>query len=362
MSRIISKALIVNKSNIRKTEIEESTIDGIGEDQILVSVDAFALTANNVTYAATGELLQYWNFFPTEKEGYGIVPVWGYATVVESNVEGIAADTRLYGYLPMAEYFVAEPGKLSPFGFRDMAAHRQQNAAIYNNYDFVSKEQSAHPGHPYIPIIRPLFMTSFLLYHFFKDQQFIGAQRILLTSASSKTAMALASILKTHRNVDSIRIAGMTSSRNKAFVQKSNLYDEVYTYDDVAIIPQETTIIADFAGNKKLLAQVDQNLGEQLLFISAIGLTDWEELGSKINLPKAKMFFAPTYAEIKMKEWGIQKGMQMIQKAMMEFIKTISPQIEIETFKGFDQMQQLYTSMVDGQIDPSKGFVVVPKA
>jgi len=47
-------------------------------------VDLFSLTANNVTYGAAGDFLQYWRFYPTGEEGWGRVPVSGLATAVES--------------------------------------------------------------------------------------------------------------------------------------------------------------------------------------------------------------------------------------------------------------------------------------
>ena len=41
-------------------------------------IDAFALTANNVTYAAFGgPPMNYWHFFPADDPAYGRVPVWG---------------------------------------------------------------------------------------------------------------------------------------------------------------------------------------------------------------------------------------------------------------------------------------------
>ena len=56
--------------------------------EVRLAVDAFALTANNVTYAAIGDLLQYWSFFPAP-DRWGRVPVWGYADVVESTLDDV---------------------------------------------------------------------------------------------------------------------------------------------------------------------------------------------------------------------------------------------------------------------------------
>ena len=55
----------------------------LDEEQVLFAIDSFAMTANNVTYAVMGDAMKYWNFFPTV-DGWGIVPVWGFADVVGS--------------------------------------------------------------------------------------------------------------------------------------------------------------------------------------------------------------------------------------------------------------------------------------
>jgi len=72
------------------------------EGEVVLRIDNFAFTANNVTYAMFGDAMHYWDFFPTADAGWGVIPVWGFATVQESAVDGIAAGERFYGYFPMA--------------------------------------------------------------------------------------------------------------------------------------------------------------------------------------------------------------------------------------------------------------------
>ncbi len=54
---------------------------------------------------------------------------------------------------------------------------------------------------------------------------------MVLTSASSKTAISQAFQLKSRGKA---RVVGLTSARNKAFVEGLGYYDQVVTYDDVA--------------------------------------------------------------------------------------------------------------------------------
>ncbi|MCR8228765.1 DUF2855 family protein, partial [Pseudomonas aeruginosa] len=79
--------------------------EALAEGQALLAVGEFALTANNVTYAALGDALRYWEFFPAG-EGLGIVPVWGFAEVLASRCPGVEPGERFYGYYPMASHLL----------------------------------------------------------------------------------------------------------------------------------------------------------------------------------------------------------------------------------------------------------------
>ena len=55
----------------------------------------------------------------------------------------------------------------------------------------------------------------------------------MLSSASSKTAFGLAHLL--HASGNGIKVIGLTSARNVAFVKSLGCYDEVVTYDHVTL-------------------------------------------------------------------------------------------------------------------------------
>ena len=88
---------IVRKDNLAETRVATREAAPLKDGEILVKVDRFALTANNVTYGVVGERIGYWKFFPVATEGDGIIPVWGFAEVVESNHPDIPAGDRLFG-------------------------------------------------------------------------------------------------------------------------------------------------------------------------------------------------------------------------------------------------------------------------
>jgi hypothetical protein len=164
------------------------------QGQVRVRVEAFALTSNNITYAAFGDAMNYWQFWPTGEDGWGIVPVWGFATVVQSLHPGVAVGERLYGYWPMASSAVLQPDRLTRSRlFSDGAPHRASLHAVYNqvlrcNRDpFYTADTESTQA-----LLRPLFITSWLIDDFFADNDFFGASTLLLSSASSKTAYGTA--------------------------------------------------------------------------------------------------------------------------------------------------------------------------
>jgi Protein of unknown function (DUF2855) len=77
-----------------------------------------------------------------------------------------------------------------------------------------------------------LFMLSFLVDDFLAESDFFGAQCVMLSSASSKTAIGLAHLLHSLRK--NVRVIGLTSAGNAGFVASLGCYDDVVAYDRVS--------------------------------------------------------------------------------------------------------------------------------
>ena len=87
-----STQLIVARKDFKISKIIETPLPALPQlpdDGLLVKVDRFAFTANNITYAILGDQLKYWDLFPAP-DGFGIIPVWGLGDVVESRHPDIA--------------------------------------------------------------------------------------------------------------------------------------------------------------------------------------------------------------------------------------------------------------------------------
>lgn len=101
--------LLVRRDDLARLQFERPCGDAEARSrsgQAQLRIEHFALTANNITCAAFGESMRYWQFFRAG-DRWGCIPVWGFATVTESRAEGAAVGERVYGHLPMATHLVA---------------------------------------------------------------------------------------------------------------------------------------------------------------------------------------------------------------------------------------------------------------
>src|SRR4051812_9921692 len=277
-----------------QTQIPDA--DTLPADGLLVRVDRFALTANNITYAVMGEQLKYWSLFPTPA-GFGNIPVWGFGDVIASKHPNVSEGERLFGYFPMATHLVIEAADVSKRSLRDAAAHRQGVSPVYNSYTRVSDDPAfAGRQGDYQALLRPLFMLSFLVDDFLAENEFYGAKSVMLSSASSKTAYGLAHLL--HSRGNGIKVIGLTSAGNTSFVKSLGCYDEVVTYDNVSALPTNSAVAyVDMAGNSPLRATLHRHFGEQMKYSGVIGLTHQksspDEPAQALPGAKPQFFFAP---------------------------------------------------------------------
>ncbi len=349
-------SLWVKKADLPQAEWHETPAPDLADGQILLEIEKYALTANNITYAAVGDGFGYWNFFPTGDADWGIVPVWGFAKVVASSNADIPVGERVYGYLPMASHLVVSPGNVTDAGFVDHAEHRQGLAIIYNQYHRLGT--GAGQVEDERALYQPLFTTSFLIEDMMRKAEWHGAKAVLLTSASSKTALGLALVAK-NLSPDIKRI-GLTSAGNKAFVEATGLYDEVVPYDDMTSLDASQEIVSvDFAGNTDLRTAIHAHWDAHLKFSSLVGVTHYEartEAGD-MKGPKPVMFFAPTVAESLMKEVGPATFRAMVDEQFASFVAVAAGHLSVEHLSGQDALQSAYLEMLANKVAPNRGLI-----
>ena len=357
----MSQTVQVARNDIAKSRIVLLDAAPLGEGEVRLRVESFSVTANHVTYALIGDQFGYWNFFPGEGD-WGVVPMWGHAVVEASTCPDIAVGERVYGYLPMATHLDVLPGKVSPGGFTDMAAHRQPMSPIYNQYSRLA----ADPEHDSAReaermIFGPLFKTGFLIEAMMRREGWFGADTAILTSASSKTALALASVAR-DKSPGVTRI-GLTSPGNVAFVEGTGLYDRVLAYDAIGELPLGRSVSVDFAGNASILRAIHERLGEQLAYSCLVGATHIDGRGSSgapLPGPAPILFFAPDHAVATIADLGSKGFGEAVGTSWKRFIGEVGGSVMLDERAGLEAAAAAFLATVRGEADPAVGIVIRP--
>ena len=323
----------------------ESLREELDEGEAQLLVERFALSANNVTYAALGEQLGYWRLFPAP-EGWGRIPAWGYARVVGSRSPTLAEGQRMFGLVPMGSYLTVCPAP-HPAGFIDAAPHRAELSPVYNQYLSLEDE-----GDDAALVMRPLFGTAVLLDLVLSERGPGGAQTVVLTSASSKTAYGLAHLLRSRP----LATIGLTSGTRRAWVEGLGLYDEVLAYDEVDDMGAPGgAVLVDFAGDRALVRRLHEQLGDALERSILVGFTHRQLEADQAPLagPVPEFFFAP--------DEMVRRGRGLARRyavAWQEFAPVVERTLRIERVTDGDELVRVYRELLDGRTDPAVGYVV----
>ncbi len=341
---ISSWTVVVDRHDLTKTEVLHDELSPeLGDCEVLLRVSHVGLTANNVTYGVIGDHIGYWKFFPTSAEGRGVIPLWGFADVVDSTVDALPPGTRVYGYLPMASHLVVR-AKLTSSGFVDTADHRAELPASYNGYLIATDPESEDLQVLY----RPLFMTSFLLADQLTDNDFHGAQTVVISSASSKTAFGTAQCLQG----SGVRLVGLTSPRNVEFTESLGLYDTVLPYD--AAVDIEPSVYLDFSGSADVRTTLHDRLGSSLVKDISIGLTQQKPSSD----PRSQFFFAPDQLRKRTADWGPEGFAERFGAAWSAFTAQAGGWVAITHHSGPDELVEVWQAVLAGKANPDTADVI----
>jgi Protein of unknown function (DUF2855) len=353
---------LIRRDDLRSTRFESAPgADDIElkPDQVLLAVDKFGFSANNITYAAFGDVMRYWDFFPGP-EGWGRLPVWGFANVVRSNVDAIQEGERLFGYLPLSTHLVVQPDKIRDSGFVDAIEHRTDLPGVYQRYGRVSRDPDHDPDREDQQALwQPLFMTSFGAADFLGYKDLYGAKNVVISSASSKTALGVAFLLSQQRPGD-CEIIGLTSAHNREFCEGLGYYDKILSYEQIDSLPQRPTIYVDLAGNEALPPKLRSHLAENLKKIVIIGITNWDKTSADggLGAEDSTFFFLPSWLEQRRKELGPGEFGKMYGEAQRSFFPSVDSWMRIERSSGEEAVEAVYLAMLEGKVDPQVGHIL----
>lgn len=389
-----AKRMMIATKRLRKTEtaVLEDELPPLQSGEIRLRVDKVGLSTNNVFYAQMGDapLLKFFSVYPLTHDGYVNVPAWGIATVIASNNSDFEAGERYRGFLHMTNVVQMKARKTSD-GFTAYGHGRDKLTKAYNK--FVKIEDSASspffgdsPKANLAMAAAPSALSGFIIYELLKAKDFFRADSVIITSASAKISLAVAVFLQRERRAGNIKqLIGYTSRKNAEFVQSTDLYDEVMTYDqDLRSEEGLNHLMIDIAGDAALITRNKKALIKALAVgathskakkstFAAFGPTAYLKMGAdmmapqfigqwvdkKLN-PKIELFFAPTVMTKLIGLMGKATFNKKSDEALAEFAGAMIDNgwMSIDRCENAESTQAAYTAIFEGNSSPSKAVVV----
>ncbi len=359
--------LQTDKSALDHTRIVRAPLPELQPGEALFRIHRLAVTTNNITYAAFGDTphLRYWSFYPTGEDGWGHMPAWGFAELVHSTVEGLEPGERFYGFWPIASHLVMQPVRISQRGFYDGTPHRLELVSAYNQYQRTSTDDAYRAeDENYQMLLRPLFITSFMLADFLEDNDYFGARQIVFSSASSKTAYGTAFCLQ---ESPAIKLVGLTSPANRDFVQSLGCYAQTVEYDAVeSLDPSVPTLYVDFSGNNPLRQRIHEHFRNTLVHDCYAGSAHSHDHVSTVEQtlpgPAPESYFAPDQIRKRNADWGPAEVTRRFNEAQLAFIRRVqedeTPWLQVREHAGLEATRELIKTLCAGNINPRDGHVV----
>ncbi|KAF5314712.1 hypothetical protein D9611_007027 [Ephemerocybe angulata] len=397
-------------SDPRKPVVIQTTLDitTIPANNVLIKVDKFGFSANNITYQALGEHphFRYFDFHPAPTpelaRTYGLIPVWGFGTIVASTHPKIHVGERVYGYFAPTRYLLVpvSPSDVNKYSFYVPRPHLPEDRRPYNQILRCATDTQYTPGdeaEDLTMLYRPLFWTSYWCedwlhstgsYNVGKDRKLT----VFIASASSKTAFCLAYLVQKRiraGELQNVTVLGLTSKRNVEFTKRLGLYDDVYEYNTFeqgkAFQGEKDRrwLYIDVAGNDDLNDRIrahfaSPNVG-QIVKNVALGLTNltpsasanddmkWSHNAFDANAPafadpntrwpKVEHFFMPEWLNVRKYQLSLAEIFSRQNDAWSKLMEDCLGWVQLERVYGPGKVRDDYARIAKDGLGPDKGLI-----
>mmetsp|Transcript_7432 Transcript_7432/g.18799 ORF Transcript_7432/g.18799 Transcript_7432/m.18799 type:complete len:508 (-) Transcript_7432:21-1544(-) len=263
-------------------------VPDLAEHHVLLRVEKFAFSQMGLGYLMKGftrTFNAFHNFYQYGEEGFYRSACWGYATVMESSHPKVAVGTRLYGLVPPCRYHLMPVGGTIPRGRNGEPAMVELTMTDmpFNLRRFQEMEVVSAPGEHDVAaevdgeaslledwrlVLKEIYTMAFYMdENLLVDTGMINS--VIISCASAKTSMALAYCLRMR---EMRYVVGLTSKEHLEFVKATDLYHEVYTYDQVESLPNNRTIVyMDFKCDGELRQNITLRMGTNLMYNMVLG-------------------------------------------------------------------------------------------
>jgi len=350
--------VLVRRDNFAASEIRIPVLGELQPGEVRLVAEKFGLTANNVSYARFGDGgVPFWNAFPAPPE-FGRVPLWSFVRVAESRNADIPVGGRYFGFVPMASHHTVQ-AEVTPRGFVETSPQRAFLPPWYLTFQRVGEPDDLDDVRA---LMRPVFPASFNLADLVERQAALGAKTLIVTSASSKTAIGMVDELLARRV--GIPTVGVTSAGNQEFVESLGIYDEVVTYDAIESAGVTSpAVLVDFTGSAKWLGVVYQHFAPSLSHGVLVGFTHPnpdDKAPPGLPDPQPEFFFTPAIEDQAIADKGADAYFSRYHEAESRFLRRLASWIAIRGGQGPADLTDAFRCLLAGDQAPDVGRVLLP--
>ncbi len=353
--RLSSSVVEVDRGNpFEIVRVVEEELVAPGPGEVVVEVERFSIATNNLGYALLGDVLGFWKAFPAAP-GWGRPPVWGLARVVAADLELAHIGTQLTGFLPMGTHATVraqpdESGIVSDdVGRRDLLPfYRRLTVTDTDPHDDVA-----------VALLHVIPFAGVLA----ADLLNRGATHVVLSSASSRSAAALARLL-TQAGVET---TGLTSTHHQDATKTMAAYTRVVTYEEMSedLASGLDVIYVDVAGSSNVTSTVHRLLGNRLAESVVVGGTHVRQLpdqsaASPLPGPAPVQFSTGDREQEIADESGHHTVIELNRRARAELVPWAAGWLRIRQLKGVASAADLWRETARGHSDPLTATVVLP--
>jgi hypothetical protein len=349
-------SLVVEQDDPTAAECRPANHPALAPGEVRLAVEKFALTMNSVTYVRLGDgELPFLDAFPSPA-GYARVPVWAFLRVIDSRNDGIAIGGRYFGFVSIGTHHTVAARHTSR-GFVDTAPEHEFLPIWYRTFQRVAEPDELDDRRA---VFRPIFPASFNLAEFVAGQAEDGVKSVVITSASSRTAIGLADLLARHADLPTV---GLTSAANLDFVAGIGCYDTLACYNELGSVSVlAPAVLVDFTGEHRRISAIYDRFPGALAHTALVGYTHPGSVQQPPELtdPEPKIFFTPAVEEQRVAEEGEHAFYARYHDAEQRFLESTTAWLTIRRQRGPAEIADVFRDLVAGEQPPGVSYLLSP--
>ena len=351
-------ALEFNPQDFRRLLVVNESLpteQGLAEGAVLLRVQRFGLSSNNLASALSPGLESSWPRMFAATQGQGRLPVWGYAEVVASNRAGYEPGMGFYGYFPMSRFVMLHSGQQTAGGcefdhtFFSGGGSDVSMASVENLSDVDLQI-----------LLRPLLSTGFLIAQELMESQFWHTRQIIVTCASSKTAIGLAYFLQDYFLREGLsnapQIIGLTAENHLGFVRQNTHFDQALSYEQFRLLDPCDSVLVDFSGNYRIRGLLHYFLKDRLIHAYGLGSCHWQAPPTGAQpVPDPEYFSALSFYQQRLQK--AERLNQQFQQRWGGACQAFNHWLEPKLVEGVEEVRWVYEQMLAGKARPTTGYL-----